>query len=229
MMRGDRASKVIFFDVDGVVVHPGGRMNRSCQPWFSTLQNDLALDFSALSERFFVPGSDAPSLMELCSLGRLDITDVLGPILKDLRYQGTVGDFLQYWFEHDAYVDDALLRLVEMLRASHGYRCYLATNQEHRRASYLWNVLGLKEHFDGMYYSARLGCSKKSPEFYQVVEADFDFAKPPIYFDDREPFVQIASDAGWDARLYGSVDSLREHPRLSWLDRHHATEGGFSL
>ncbi|MDG2539209.1 hypothetical protein P5Y53_16150 [Dyella jiangningensis] len=224
-MEGGRVCRAIFFDVDGVVVHPGSRVSRSHQPWFSALQSDLALDFAALSGRLFSPGLEAMSPMELCSLGRSDIADVLGPILKDLRYRGTVGDFLQYWFEHDAYVDGALLRIVEILRARYGYRCYLATNQEHRRASFLWDVLGLKERFDGMYYSARLGYSKKSPEFYQVVEADFAFVETPIYFDDHEPFVQIALEAGWDACLYGSVDSLREHPRLRWLDRHYATEG----
>ena len=224
-MKDTRACKAVFFDVDGVVVHPGSSSNRSYQPWFGTLESDLAIDFSSLSERFFAPGLNKLSPMESCSLGKSDIADVLGPILKDLGYRDAVDDFLQYWFEHDAHVDDALLGIVSVLRVSHGYGCYLATNQEHRRASYLWDVLDLKKHFDGMYHSAKIGCSKKSLKFYRAVEADFDFIEPPIYFDDREPFVQIASEAGWDAHLYRSLGSLREHPRLSWLGRHYETEG----
>jgi len=216
-MKDTRACKAVFFDVDGVVVHSGSSSNRSYQPWFSTLENDLGIDFSSLSERFFASKQNAPSLMESCSLGKSDIADLLGPILNELGYQGDVDDFLRYWFEHDAHVDDALLDLVAVLRVNHGYRCFLATNQEHRRASYLWDVLGLKKYFDGMYYSAKIGFSKKSPEFYRAVEADFDFVEPPIYFDDRKSFVQIASEAGWDAHLYVSVDSLCEHPRLSCL------------
>lgn len=218
-MKPSHACKAIFFDVDGVVIHPGRPSIRSHHPWFSTMQKDLSIDFSSLSDRFFAPGPSSPSPMETCSLGKSDIADVLAPILSDLGYRGTVEDFLSYWFEHDAYVDDALLDLVAELRNEQGYQCYLATNQEHRRASHLWNELGLKSHFDRMYYSAKVGYSKKSTEFYRTVEADFTFVEPPIYFDDRELFVQIASTAGWDARLYESTDSLRQHPRLSWMSR----------
>lgn len=223
-MQDNRACKIIFFDVDGVVVHPGTPSVRSDRPWFSNLQADLSIDFAPLSSRFFLSGQHSPSLMESCSLGQADITHALTPILDQLGYVGTVEEFLKYWFEHDSYIDTELLRVVAELQTTQGYRCYLATNQEHRRASYLWNELELKDHFDGIYYSAMVGHSKKSPDFYCAVASDFDFACPPIYFDDREPFVQIAAEAGWDARLYESVDSLWLHPKLGRPEHLHEPE-----
>ena len=176
----------------------------------------MGIDPSRLSERFFAPRPNATSLMETCATGQAEIGDVLPPILADLGYRGDLETFLRYWFEHDAWVDQALVDAVVLLRNRHGYECYLATSQEHRRAAFIWDELKAKDHFSGMYYSANLGLSKKSTDFYRAVQADFDFSGGrPIYFDDRESLVQVAAAAGWEACLYESIESLRRHHRIA--------------
>ena len=100
----------------------------------------------------------------------------------------------------------------------YGYACYLATSQEHRRASYIWEELGLRHHFADIFYSAKLGCSKKSVEFFRLIEARLGLpAERLLYFDDRESFVELARSAGWDAYLYDSSDSLRQSHDLAVL------------
>jgi putative hydrolase of the HAD superfamily len=208
--------KTVFFDVDGVLLHAGDANGRSSQPWFANLQRDLGVDPARLSERFFAPRTNEKSLMEACSCGQAAIGDVLPSILVDLGYQGNLESFLSYWFEHEAYIDQAFLNAVAILRDRHGYECYLATSQEHRRAAYIWDVLKMKDHFSGMYYSAQVGHSKNSAEFFHAIASDFDFkVVAPVYFDDRIAFVRVAAAAGWDSWLYETIDSLRLHPRLA--------------
>jgi putative hydrolase of the HAD superfamily len=218
-MKAAEAGKIVFFDVDGVLLHPGNAHGRSSQPWHATLERDLGVEPRRLSEAFFAPvGPGAISLMEACSTGMAVIEEALPPVLAKLGYRGDIETFLRYWFEHDAHVDHALIEEVAALRDRHGCRCYLATSQEHRRAAFIWNELGMRDHFSGMYYTARLGRSKKTADFYRAIAVDFDFASGvPIYFDDREEMVRTAASADWDACLYESIDSLRRHPAIAAL------------
>lgn len=218
-MKEAAVGTIIFFDVDGVLLHPGNAHARTSQPWYATLQRDLGVDPRRLGEAFFAPTApDAISLMEACSTGVAVIEDALPPVLEKLGYRGDIDTFLRYWFERDAHVDHALIDEIAALRNRHGCRCYLATSQEHRRADFIWNDLGMRDHFSGMYYTARLGHSKKSVDFYRAITEDFDFAdNAPIYFDDREEMVRTAAEAGWDACLYESIVSVRRHPAIAAL------------
>lgn len=209
----------IFFDVDGVLLHPGNAHGRSPQPWHASLERDLGVDPRRLGEAFFSPTAPgAISWMEACSTGLAAIEEALPPVLAALGYKGDIETFLRYWFERDAHVDHALIDQIALLRDRNGCRCYLATSQEHRRAAFIWDELGMRDHFSGMYYTARLGHSKKTVEFYRAIAEDFDFAAAaPIYFDDREEMVRTAAAAGWDACLYESIESLRRHPAMAAL------------
>lgn len=210
---------VVFFDADGVLLHPGNASQRSDSAWHHGLQSDLGIDHRQLTALFFSPRVDGrPSVMEECTSGNSAIEDVLLPILRELGYSADIESFLDYWFQRDAYVDRELLREVSRLRNAHGCLCFIVTSQEHRRAAYIWDELGLREHFDGMYYSAMLGHSKKSNEFYRAISSDFDFSRSqPIYFDDRIELVNQAASCGWDAHLYQSVTSVSQHPVLASL------------
>jgi putative hydrolase of the HAD superfamily len=86
------------------------------------------------------------------------------------------------------------------LARSAGIRVYLATNQEHLRAAYLMETLGLADHVDGIFYSARLGVRKPDMEFFTGVQAAVGRRGDGLLLiDDSRPNVEGARNAGWQA------------------------------
>jgi putative hydrolase of the HAD superfamily len=77
---------------------------------------------------------------------------------------------------------------------------YLATNQEHLRAAYLMEKLGLAEHVDGIFYSARLGAKKPDMEFFAKVQAAVGLCgEEMLLIDDSRQNIEAALKAGWQA------------------------------
>ena len=77
---------------------------------------------------------------------------------------------------------------------------YLATNQEHLRAAYLMEKLGLADHVDGMLYSARLGAKKPDGEFFAKVQAAIGLCgEEMLLIDDTRQNIEAALKAGWRA------------------------------
>jgi putative hydrolase of the HAD superfamily len=77
---------------------------------------------------------------------------------------------------------------------------YLATNQEHLRAAYLMEKLGLADHVDGIFYSARLGARKPEMEFFRKVQAGVGLpGEELLLVDDDHRNTEAAVRAGWQA------------------------------
>ena len=84
---------------------------------------------------------------------------------------------------------------------------YLATNQEHLRAAYLMDTVGLAEHVDGIFYSARLGAKKPQMEFFAKVQAAVGLRGDDLLLiDDSLHNVEAALQAGWRA-LHWTAES----------------------
>lgn len=185
------SAKALMVDVDGVLVnppHPEG--------WAVNLQRDLGISKQQLQERFFRPYFDD------VVHGRTALRDQLAPVLAELAPHLTCDELISYWFEQDSNLDHDLLRQLDDLRAS-GLEIHLATVQEHERAAYLWDVLELSQHCDGIHYAAALGCSKPAPEFFSAVENRSGFAPSEILFvDDRFANVKAARLCGWEAAVW---------------------------
>jgi putative hydrolase of the HAD superfamily len=143
-------------DVDGVVVrHPDGR------PWTTGLQTELGIDPALLASEFFDVHFDE------VLLGHADLIERLDRVLPTLGAV-TANELVAYWFSQDSTLDEQLLADLGAAR-SQGLQLHLATLQEHRRARFLWEQLGLREHFDAMHYSAALSATKSDPRFYSAV------------------------------------------------------------
>jgi putative hydrolase of the HAD superfamily len=136
-----------------------------------------------------------------------------------LGYEGSVDAFVRYWFENDARINRDVLAVVDRLARHAQVELYLATGQEHHRAAYLWNELGLRAHFRDIFYSARLGHLKATPEFFGAINRALAIgpAERPLLFDDDEEVVGLARASGWDASVLDTVDDLVGHPRLARL------------
>lgn len=210
----------IFFDVDGVLIdgwHADGVVRK---PWDATLDADLGIDRKAFQELFFgTAASHSTSPMFACMTGRRDLRDALADVLPKLGYRGRIDDFVRYWFEKDSNVNRDVFRVVEDIREAGGAKMYVATGQEHHRARYLWNELGFSRHFDGMFYSAKIGHPKKDVRFFETINRSLgiDAEQRPLFFDDQPEIVELARSAGWDGTAFTSISDVREHPRLRHL------------
>lgn len=189
----------LMVDVDGVLIrHPEG------QRWDSDLLADLGVDPADLDKAFFRPHFD-----DILS-GRADLSDRLEQVLPSIAPHVPAQDLIDYWFVHDAFLDEVLLADLGRARRA-GLTIHLATVQEHQRAAYLWNTIGLRRHFDGMHYAADLGFRKSDRRFYTTIERRTRFAPEQIcLLDDRVENVTMAISAGWKA-FHWTSSSRFEH------------------
>lgn len=183
--------RVLMVDVDGVLVHA----QRGAH-WSDSLEADLGLSREMLDQAFFTPH------WKDVMLGRADLHARLTPVLAEIAPHLSAQRLVDYWFAADARLDQTLLADLAILRAQ-GLILHLATVQEHHRARYLWETLGLKRGFDAMHYAAELGCAKPDPAFYQAIEARTGYRPEDLaLLDDRPANVEAARARGWGGILW---------------------------
>lgn len=182
---------MIMVDVDGVlVVRPDG------VGWDEHLERDLGVSPVDLHRQFFAVHWDD------VVRGLDSLRERLTPVLNTLAPNVTCDQLIDYWFSHDAHVDRDLLGQLSELRQQ-GLPIHLATVQEHERARYLWETIGLRHHFDGMHYSAELGYVKPELAFYRRIEDRIACSSSQIFFiDDRAENADGARSAGWNSTLW---------------------------
>ena len=181
--------RAVIVDVDGVLVDGRPEDGRH---WTFGLEDDLGIPKNVLHREFFeVHWKDVV-------LGRSSLMERLAPVLEKIAPQVTVEQFIAYWFMKDSRVILPLWHELISLR-SMGFKVYLATNQEHERASYLMQTLGLAECCDGMFYSAQLSVSKPDSEFFTRICTLIDLrAHELLLVDDTLANVKAASSLGWE-------------------------------
>ncbi len=212
----------IFFDVDGVLIDGWQSGPAGANHWDATLEQDFGIDRRAFQTHFFSsPSGPAGSPMQACLKGQRDLQEVLAETLPALGYAGSVEAFVNYWFEKDSKVNRTVLGLVQRLARQDHVELYLATNQEHYRAAYLWDDLGFRAYFKDIFYSAKLGHLKHQPAFFAAVNAlvGIEPGDEPLFFDDHQENVEQARGVGWDACLFESPQDLIAQPRLQKLLR----------
>ena len=190
---------ILVLDCDGVVqTGPcgGGR-------WDKNLKRDLGLDTELLQEKFF-----RRFWRDLLS-GRGELENALEKVWPELSCAASPQEFIRYWFEQDCTLDRHVLERTDALRGA-GSPVFLATNQEHRRAKYLWEERSLCNHFDGLIYSAELGNQKPEFSFFELATLRLPAQDPGdvLFLDDSIAHVEAARAAGWRAHLYRDVGDL---------------------
>src|SRR5665213_3665845 len=102
--------QVILFDIDGLVIEKRTR-------YFSEkLSEERAISNEAIQQFFKTD-------FEKCLFGSADLKVELAPYLSKWGWEGSVDDFLTYWFESERTVDEEVLAVVKDLRTK-GTRCY---------------------------------------------------------------------------------------------------------
>ena len=190
-------------DVDGVLVDGRPEDGRH---WTTSLEEDFGFTRDAIQERFFTP------YWEDIVLGRAGLMEPLTTALQEIAPHVSAAQFVSYWFAKDSRLVETFLPEFAFAR-SQGQRVYLATNQEHLRAAYLMETLGLAKHVDGIFYSARLGVMKPDPAFFTKVQAAVGLrGEELLLIDDRRENTEAALKAGWQT-LDWTKDSSPEQVR----------------
>lgn len=189
---------ILLLDCDGVVIHghpQGGR-------WDKDLERDLGIRPDLLQARFF------KAHFRRVVLGEADLFDVLEAVWPQLETAATPRALVDYWFAMDSRIEPDVVAAVDAVRTAGG-KAWLATVQEHHRARYLMDDLGLGKHFDGIHYAAALGAAKPDPAFYERTQAKLDCAPSGVLFlDDSLTNVEAAKAFGWRAHHFRTVDDL---------------------
>jgi putative hydrolase of the HAD superfamily len=177
-------------DVDGVLVR--GRPSDG-RTWKTELEIDLGLHPEDLTQEFF-----APHWNDIVT-GRASLLECLKPALTKIAPHLSYDDVISYWFSQDSRLDTNLIAALALYRSG-GLSIYLATNQEHQRAKYLMDTLGLSQHVDGIYYSAAMGCQKPEAAFFEKVASHSGFAPSELLLiDDQSVNISAAKLSGWNA------------------------------
>ena len=194
-MNQNNKIKAVVFDADGMVVK-GDRPSLR-------LARDYHVPMEKLNLFFDNEFKD-------CVLGKRDLKEAVAPYLPKWGWEGSVEDFLHFWFTESYHNDEEVISVAKKLKSG-GIICILATNQERLRVSYMKNQMGLSKVFDHVIASSDIGYRKPQVEFLEAIMKLLPGISPSevLYFDDREANVESAKMFGFQTKLYKSNKDMR--------------------
>lgn len=204
-------TRAVFFDVDGVLINGIHARPELSRRWDQNLLVDMGIDPERFTKEFIFD-----IFVKKVSVGEMSVMEALERRLPSLGYHGSPVVFHHYWLLNDSELNQPLLDAIRILKRRDDIRLYIATNQEHLRASWLWSHLGLHDLFDDMFYSARIGARKPDKAFFDfAIRKIGPQAEPPLFFDDTPKVVEGARAAGWEAVRFDTMDDFSSHPWIA--------------
>lgn len=201
----------ILFDVDGVVIHSLFHQDPARQRvWSQHIEMDFGINGDAFNNFFRLNYAEIVT-------GKTSIVSAMDAFLPTIN-AGHINslDLLEYWFKNDTPVNLQLLDGIKKLKQKAEVNIYLATNQEHLRAFFLWSDLKLAHIFDDMFYAARLGVAKPDPNFFKKINQQLGpQSEAPLFFDDGQKNVDAGNAVGWDSVLFETEADFFTHPWVS--------------
>jgi len=195
--------QTILYDADGVLVVGDSFKNH--------LEHDLHITPSMTGEFFGGAFND-------CLRGQADLKTAIAPYLSRWGWRSSPAAFLDLWFDIEKQTNQQLLDHVQQLRKQ-GLKCYVATNQERYRTSYMKEFMMLEKYFDGIFASNQLGVCKPDQVFFQTILSQLQITDPTtvMFWDDMQVNVDAALSMNIDAHLYTSFDDYRKNMQKSNL------------
>jgi putative hydrolase of the HAD superfamily len=203
--------RAIFFDIDGVIINGMHARPELQRRWDTSLQADMGVDPERFTREFIFD-----VFVKKVSVGQMSVIDALERHLPALGYKGSPMAFHHYWLTQDSVLNTPLLDVIRTLQARDDVRLFIATNQEHLRATWLWSHLGLANLFEDIFYSARARVRKPERGFFDfVMKRIGPQATLPLFFDDTPKVVEGARNYGWETVLFNTVDDVVGHPWIA--------------
>jgi putative hydrolase of the HAD superfamily len=204
-------TRAVIFDVDGVLIDGYHANPDRVRPWDQTMLADTGVDPDRFRQEFTF-GVFARKV----TIGQMGLVEALDRYLPSVGYRQGGMVFARYWLERDAILNAPVVDVARRLKARGDCALYIATNQEHLRAMWLWGNLGLGDIFDDMFYSARLGVRKPELRFFEhITRAIGPQTLPPLFVDDTPKVVDAARAHGWEAVLFDTLPDLVTHPWIA--------------
>ena len=180
-------------DVDGVLLDPDRNGDGH---WTNELTARFGIERAQLREAFFMNSWD-----DVIN-GRRTVEDSLGEALARIGTTVDVESVLSCWFDADYAPIEETFDLARRA-AGAGCRVVLATNQEHRRATYLHRRIGAAVPLERVICSADVGCQKHDPRFFETASDHLglsaDQRTSVVFVDDVMHNVDVARSSGWRA------------------------------
>lgn len=201
-------TRAVVFDVDGVLVHGYHARPERQRRWDENLLADLGVDPDRFREEFIFD-----IFITRVVTGKTSLIEALDRRLPGLGYKGSSMAFAQYWLARDSQLNTDLIEAIRRLKARDDVRLFIATNQDHMRAQWLWQTLGLGEIFEDIFYSARVGMTKAHKGFFAFADQRMGpLDERPLFFDDTQKVIDMAHKAGWEAVLFDTNVQFLDHP-----------------
>lgn len=190
--------KLIAWDFDGVLNkgHQGG-----FDAWQAEFEADLGVSAAVFTDFVFSDGKFNAVLN-----GERDLLDLLTDYTKTHAVPHAPEAVLDYWLTKDAVVDPQVLGWLTACPI----QGVIATNNEQRRADYMWEVMGFKAHMAKIFASGPLGVKKPDGRFFAAIE-DWSGLPPAdiLLIDDAEKNIHAASARGW--QTFHFTDATRDN------------------
>lgn len=210
-METGRLTRALFFDVDGVLVDGYHSNPARVRAWDKDMLSEIGVDPERLRQEFTFD-----VFVKKVIIGQMGFVEALDRYLPSIGYKKGGMAFAHYWLEKDSVLNIPVVEIARKLKATGDCRLYIATNQEHLRAMWLWGKLGLGEIFDDIFYSARLGARKPEEKFFEHVSRSIgEQTEAPLFFDDTPKVIDAARAHGWEAVLFDTVEDCRNHPWIA--------------
>ena len=190
--------KLIAWDFDGVLNkgHQGG-----FDAWQAEFEADLGVSAAVFTDFVFSDGKFNAVLN-----GERDLLDLLTDYTTTHAVPHAPKAVLDYWLTKDAVVDPQVLGWLTACPI----QGVIATNNEQRRADYMWEVMGFKAHMAKIFASGPLGVKKPDGRFFAAIE-EWSGLPPAdiLLIDDAEKNIHAASARGW--QTFHFTDATRHN------------------
>jgi len=145
-----------------------------------------------------------------CLIGQADLKEKVSPYLEKWKWNKSVEEFLEYWFESENHVDYRIIETIKELQEK-GIRCCLVTNQEKYRTRFMREKMGFSKIFDKVFTSAEIGFKKPNLDFFKhIMEELGDLKEEVVFWDDKEKNVRAAEEFGFKAFVYKDFEGFKE-------------------
>lgn len=200
-------TRAVVFDVDGVLVHGYHARPELQRRWDENLLEDLGIDPDRFREEFIYD-----IFLKKVLIGQTSLVEALDRRLPSLGFKGSSMMFVHYWLSHDSSINQSLMESILLLKKQADIRLFIATNQDHMRALWLWQSLNIREIFEDIFYSARAGVLKPHKAFFNFIEDRIGpQSEPPLFFDDTPKVIAGAQTVGWEAVLFNGLEDFTGH------------------
>lgn len=202
-------TRAVVFDVDGVLIHGYHARPDQRESWDKALAA-VGVDADRFQSEFIFD-----VFMKKVLIGQTPMMEALDKRLSGMGYKGSTMAFADLWLNHDATLNLELVETIKRLKAHPDVRLFIATNQDHMRAQWLWTTMGLGALFEDIFYSARAGMTKAHRGFFEFADDRMGrFDEPPLFFDDTQKVLDVAKSHGWETVLFTGNDDVLSH---SWI------------